>query len=216
MHEAELNVGNRPPLDGLLGDSGYIWLDPDSWHLYNNSATEVIQLCPQFYTHNCGAKHWCGETEVALPPLWSVSSATKGMKGYPGLLHAWSTGGDIRSLVGCHPKEELYWGWVTLVVFSDYCSYSTYAVHPLLSTMPPTDDNVGYKVAESDKWASLPESRPPLRPSTNPPRTLLCIPCWGLSCGQGEHPWRYILQKLKHQPISNTSVYTVLGFVLQT
>ena len=24
MHEAELNVGNRPPLDGLLGDSGYI------------------------------------------------------------------------------------------------------------------------------------------------------------------------------------------------
>ena len=50
-----------------------------------------------------------------------------------------STGSDVRSLVGCHPKETLHCCWVTSVVFSSACSDSTYAGHhllcPLLTTM---------------------------------------------------------------------------------
>ena len=42
------------------------------------------------FTHTTVQRNigWYGKTEVALPPLWSASSATKGMQGYPGLLHA--------------------------------------------------------------------------------------------------------------------------------
>ena len=50
-----------------------------------------------------------------------------------------STGSDVRSLVGCHPKETLHCCRVTSVVFSSACSDSTYAGHhllcPLLTTM---------------------------------------------------------------------------------
>ena len=50
-----------------------------------------------------------------------------------------STGSDVRSLVGCHPKETLHCCSVTSVVFSSACSDSTYAGHhllcPLLTTM---------------------------------------------------------------------------------
>ena len=45
-----------------------------------------------------------------------------------------STGGDVRSLEGCHPKETLHCCWVTLVVFSSACSDWTYAWHHLLTT----------------------------------------------------------------------------------
>ena len=77
-----------------------------------------------------------------------------------------STGGDVRSLVGCLLKETLHCCRVTLVVFSNGGSDSPYIGHhllwPLLSTMLA-------KSRSQTEWASLPESRPPLRPSTNPP-----------------------------------------------
>ena len=44
----------------------------------------------------------------------------------------WSTGGDLRSLVGCHPKETLHCCWVNSVVFSSACTDWTYAGHHLL------------------------------------------------------------------------------------
>ena len=76
-----------------------------------------------------------------------------------------STGNDVRSLVGCHPKETLHCCRVTSVVSSSACSDSTYAGHhllcPLLTTMLATSRS-------QTEWASPPESRPPLCPSTNP------------------------------------------------
>ena len=43
-----------------------------------------------------------------------------------------STGSDVRSFVGCHPKETQHFCWFTLVVFTDACSDSAYAGHHLL------------------------------------------------------------------------------------
>ena len=62
-----------------------------------------------------------------------------------------STGGDVRSLVGCHPKETLHCCWVTSVVFSSACSDWTYTGHhllcPLLTTMLA-------KLRSQTEWAS--------------------------------------------------------------
>ena len=84
------------------------------------------------------------------------------------------TGGDVRSLVGCH-QETLHCCRVTLAVFSSACSDWTYAGHhllcPLLATMLAKSQN-------QTEWASPLESRPPLHPSTNPPRWTLWR--WGL------------------------------------
>ena len=84
--------GNRPPLDGLLlGKWIYMirpWLmipvqRPTTWpqRRYNFAHS---------FTHTTVQRNigWYGKTEVALSPLWSAFSATKGMQGYPGLLHA--------------------------------------------------------------------------------------------------------------------------------
>ena len=78
-----------------------------------------------------------------------------------------STGGDVRSLVGCHPKETLHCCWVTSVVFSSACSDWTYAGHhlpcPLLTTMLA-------KSRSQTEWAS------PQRADHRyvPPPILLC------------------------------------------
>ena len=85
-----------------------------------------------------------------------------------------STGSDVRSLVGCHPKETLHCCWVTSVVFSSACSDSTYAGHhllcPLLTTMLA-------KSRSQTEWAS------PQRADRRyvPPPILLC----GLSDVEG-------------------------------
>ena len=85
-----------------------------------------------------------------------------------------STGSDVRSLVGCHPKETLHCCWVTSVVFSSACSDSTYAGHhllcPLLTTMLA-------KSRSQTEWAS------PQRADCRyvPPPILLC----GLSDVEG-------------------------------
>ena len=85
-----------------------------------------------------------------------------------------STGGDVRSLVGCHPKETWHCCWVTSVVFSSACSDSTYAGHhllcPLLTTMLA-------KSRSQTEWAS------PQRADRRyiPPPILLC----GLSDVEG-------------------------------
>ena len=85
-----------------------------------------------------------------------------------------STGSDVRSLVGCHPKETLHCCWVTSVVFSSACSDSTYAGHhllcPLLTTMLA-------KSRSQTEWAS------PQRADRRyvPPPILLC----GLSDAEG-------------------------------
>ena len=85
-----------------------------------------------------------------------------------------STGSDVRSLVGCHPKETLHYCWVTSVVFSSACSDSTYAGHhllcPLLTTMLA-------KSRSQTEWAS------PQRADRRyvPPPILLC----GLSDVEG-------------------------------
>ena len=62
-----------------------------------------------------------------------------------------STGSDVRSLVGCHPKETLHCCWVTLVVFSSTCSDSTYAGHHLLCPLLTT---VLAKLRIQTEWAS--------------------------------------------------------------
>ena len=49
-----------------------------------------------------------------------------------------STGGDVRSLVGCHPKETLHCCRVISVVFSSACSDSTCAGHHLLCLLLTT------------------------------------------------------------------------------
>ena len=85
-----------------------------------------------------------------------------------------SPGSDVRSLVGCHPKETLHCCWVTSVVFSSACSDSTYAGHhllcPLLTTMLA-------KSRSQTEWAS------PQRADRRyvPPPILLC----GLSDVEG-------------------------------
>ena len=85
-----------------------------------------------------------------------------------------STGSDVRSLVGCHPKETLHCCWVTSVVFSSACSDSTYTGHhllcPLLTTMLA-------KSRSQTEWAS------PQRVDHRyvPPPILLC----GLSDVEG-------------------------------
>ena len=85
-----------------------------------------------------------------------------------------STGSDVRSLVGCHPKETLHCCWVTSVVFNSACSDSTYAGHhllcPLLTTMLA-------KSRSQTEWAS------PQRADRRyvPPPILLC----GLSDVEG-------------------------------
>ena len=82
---------------------------------------------------------------------------------------------EVRSLVGCYPKETLHCCLVTLVVFSSACRDWTYTGHhllcPLLMTMLA-------KLWSQTKWTSHPESRPPLCPSTNPPMWTLSH--WGL------------------------------------
>ena len=78
-----------------------------------------------------------------------------------------------RQIVGRLPSEGNTTAcWVTSVVFSSACSDSTYAGHhllcPLLTTMLA-------KSRSQTEWASPPESRPPLRPSTNPPMWTLWV-----------------------------------------
>ena len=63
-----------------------------------------------------------------------------------------STGGDVKSLVGCHPKETLHCCWVTSVVFSSACSDSTYTGHHLLCPLLTT---VLAKSQSQTEWASL-------------------------------------------------------------
>ena len=62
-----------------------------------------------------------------------------------------STGGDVRSLVGCHPKETLHCCWVTLVVFSSACSDWTYAGHHLLCPLLTT---TLAKLRSQTEWVS--------------------------------------------------------------
>ena len=78
-----------------------------------------------------------------------------------------STGGDVRSLVGCHPKETLHCCWVTSVMFSSACSDSTYAGHHLLCPLLTT---VLAKSRSQTEWFSL--QRADLR--YVPPPVLLC------------------------------------------
>ena len=82
-----------------------------------------------------------------------------------------STGSDVRSLVGCHPKETLHCCWVTSVLFSSACSDSTYhLLCPLLTTMLA-------KSRSQTEWASLQRADR----SCVPPPILLC----GLSDAEG-------------------------------
>ena len=85
-----------------------------------------------------------------------------------------STGSDVRSLVGCHPKETLHCCWVTSVVFSSACSDSTYAGHHLLCLLLTT---MLAKSRSQTEWAS------PQRADRRyvPPPILLC----GLSDVEG-------------------------------
>ena len=85
-----------------------------------------------------------------------------------------STGSDVRSLVGCHPKETLHCCWVTSVVFSSACSDSTYAGHHLLC---PRLTTMLAKSRSQTEWVS------PQRADRRyvPPPILLC----GLSDVEG-------------------------------
>ena len=78
-------------------------------------------------------------SEALLPCRSSPPSATPRAHSASRPCPQRSTGGDVRSLVGCHPKETLHCCWVTSVVFSSACSDWTYAGHhllcPLLMTM---------------------------------------------------------------------------------
>ena len=78
-----------------------------------------------------------------------------------------STGGDVRSLVGCHPKETLQSCWVTSVVFSSACSDWTYTGHHLLCPLLMT---MSAKSRSQTEWAS------PQRADRHyvPPPILLC------------------------------------------
>ena len=82
---------------------------------------------------------------------------------------------DLGWLVGCHPKETLHCCWVTLVVFSSACSDWTNAWHHLLCTLPMA---MLATLRGQTEWASPPENRPPLHPSTNPPMWTLWR--WGI------------------------------------
>ena len=116
-----------------------------------------------------------------------------------------STGGDVRSLVGCRPKETLHCCWVTSVVFSSACSDWTYARHHLLC---PQLTTMLAKSRSQTEWAS------PQRADHRyiPPPIFLC----GLSDvegfirtapGKGEarntkteattRVWHEVLQKLR-------------------
>ena len=70
------------------------------------------------------------------------------------------TGGDVRSLVGCHPKETLHCCRVTSVVFICACSDSAYAGHPypLLTTMLLKSDWLSIPSREQTATASLHQS----------------------------------------------------------
>ena len=70
-----------------------------------------------------------------------------------------SAGGDVRSLVGCHPKETLHCCRVTLVVFSSACSDSTYAGDHLLCPLLTT---ILVKSRSQTEWGS------PTHPPTHP------------------------------------------------
>ena len=104
------------------------------------------------------------------PPPPAIPRAHSALRPHPQS----STGSDVRSLVGCHPKETLHCCWVTSVVFSSTCSDSTYAGHhllcPLLTTMLA-------KSRSQTEWAS------PQRADCRyiPPPILLC----GLSDVEG-------------------------------
>ena len=64
------------------------------------------------------------------------------------LLPQRATGGDVRSLAGCHPKETLNCCRVTAVVFSNAFSYQTHTGHHLLMIMLA-------KSRSQTEWASL-------------------------------------------------------------
>ena len=85
-----------------------------------------------------------------------------------------STGSDVRSLAGCHPKETLHCCWVTSVVFSSACSDWTYAGHHLLCPLLTT---VLANSRSQTEWAF------PQRADRRyvPPPILLC----GLSDAEG-------------------------------
>ena len=112
-----------------------------------------------------------------------------------------STGRDVRSLVGCHPKETQHCCRVTWVVFTDACSDSTNAGHhllcPLLTTvlaksrmesewvsafppsaLPPS----ALPPPPSHPYAPIPESRPSLCPSTSPPMWLSDVEGFDQNC----------------------------------
>ena len=85
-----------------------------------------------------------------------------------------STGSDVRSLVGCHPKETLHCCRAISVVFGSGCSDWTYAGHHLLSPILTT---MLAKSRSQTEWAS-----PPPRPQRAdrhyvPPSIFLCGLC---------------------------------------
>ena len=125
------------------------------WFLYVQSSVPTIALAPLVPASPLPATP---KTHSASPP--------------PPLKR--STGSDVRSLAGCHPKETLQCCWVTSVMFSNACSDGTFTGHhllcPLLTTMLA-------RSRSQIEWESPTESRLPLRPSTNPMWTLWR---WGL------------------------------------
>ena len=115
-----------------------------------------------------------------------------------------------RLLVGCLPNETVHCCQVTSVGFSDSCSDATYPGHrppycaPPTPHPPPPPRTLFAKSWSRNEWASPPESRLPLRPSTNPPIwTLWLWRLWSELPQQGkrqEHwdwcPWHEGPQKL--------------------
>ena len=100
----------------------------------------------------------CRSSRDSPPPATSIADP-------PGTPQR-STGGDVGSLVGCHPKETLHCHRVTSVVFTSACSDWTYAGHHLL--WPLLTSVLAKSRPNRTEWVSVVPRRP-VRPSTNPP-----------------------------------------------